>query len=140
MRKILAHDMRMKKNPQTKEDTLWIFPYFHGVMRVQSQTCTPSRKFHQLVSPTPKSSICCYFLKYFVLIDFCFCFFCKKTLTLTENLLNFNGTYMDRKQPFSGYFHIFMELCGSKVKLAPPHGNFINWCHQPRNRLYAVTS
>ena len=75
MRKILAHDVRMKKNPQTKEDTLWIFTDFHGVMRVQSQTCTPSRKFHQLVSPTPKSSMCCYFLKYFVLIDFCFCFF-----------------------------------------------------------------
>ena len=25
MRKILAYDMRMKKNPQTKEGTFWIF-------------------------------------------------------------------------------------------------------------------
>ena len=31
---------------------------------------------------------------------FLFLFFLKKTLTLTENLLNFNRTYMDRKQPF----------------------------------------
>ena len=34
MRKILAHDMKMKKNPQTKEDTFWIFTDFQGVMRV----------------------------------------------------------------------------------------------------------
>ena len=66
MRKILAHDMRMKKNPQNKEDTFWIFTDFHGVMRVQSPTCTLARKFHQLASLTPKSSICCYFFEYFV--------------------------------------------------------------------------
>ena len=89
MRKILAHDVRMKKNPQTKEDTLWIFTDFHGVMRVQSQTCTPSRKFHQLVSPTPKSSMCCYFLKYFVLIDFCFCFFFKKDAYFDRKFIEF---------------------------------------------------
>ena len=47
IRKILAHDIRMKKNPQTKEDTFWIFTDVHGVMRVQSPTCTPARKFHQ---------------------------------------------------------------------------------------------
>ena len=46
MRKILAHDMRMGKNPQTKEDTFWIFTDFHGVMGVQSPTCTLARKFH----------------------------------------------------------------------------------------------
>ena len=34
MRKILAHDTRMKKNPQTKEDTFWIFTDIQGVMRV----------------------------------------------------------------------------------------------------------
>ena len=27
----------------------------------------------------------------------------KKRLTLTENLLNFNATYMDRKQPFESF-------------------------------------
>ena len=48
IRKILAHDLRMKKNPQTKKDTFWIFTDFHGVMRVQSPTSTPARKFHQL--------------------------------------------------------------------------------------------
>ena len=31
IRKILAHDIRMEKNPQTKEDTLRIFTDFHGV-------------------------------------------------------------------------------------------------------------
>ena len=31
IRKILAHDIRMEKNPHTKEDTLWIFTDFHGV-------------------------------------------------------------------------------------------------------------
>ena len=38
IRKILALDIRMKKNSQTKEDTLWIFKYFYGFMRVQSST------------------------------------------------------------------------------------------------------
>ena len=46
IRKILAHDIRMKKNPQTKEDTFWIAD-FYGVMLVQSPTCIPTRKFHQ---------------------------------------------------------------------------------------------
>ena len=45
IRKILAHKIRMKKNPQTKENTFWISD-FYGVMRAQSQTCTPARKFH----------------------------------------------------------------------------------------------
>ena len=35
MRKILAHDNRVQKKPQTKEDTSWIFTDFHGVMCVQ---------------------------------------------------------------------------------------------------------
>ena len=48
MRKMLADGMRMKKNPQTKEDTFWFFTDFHGVMRVV--------EFHQLASLTPKSS------------------------------------------------------------------------------------
>ena len=47
MRKILAHDIRMQKNPQTKEDTFQIFTGFHGVMRVQRPTCIPARKIHQ---------------------------------------------------------------------------------------------
>ena len=47
MRKILAHDVSMQQNPQTKEDTSWIFMDFHGVMPVQSPTCTADRKFHQ---------------------------------------------------------------------------------------------
>ena len=47
MRKILAHDIRMPKNLQTKEDSFSILADFHGVMRVQSPTCNAQRKFHQ---------------------------------------------------------------------------------------------
>ena len=46
IRKILAHNIRMKKNPQTKENTFWIADLY-GVMRAQSPTCTIARKFHQ---------------------------------------------------------------------------------------------
>ena len=46
-RKILARDIRMKKNPQIKEDTFWIFTDFLVVMWVQSPTSTPARKLHQ---------------------------------------------------------------------------------------------
>ena len=45
IRKILAHEIRVKKNPQTKEDTFWIFKDFHGVMLFQSLICTLGRKF-----------------------------------------------------------------------------------------------
>ena len=31
-----------------------------------------------------------------------------------------------------------MELCGSKVQLAPPHRNLISSVAKPRNRLYTV--
>ena len=47
IRKILAHGIRMQKNPQTREDIFWTFTDFHGVMRIQSPTCTPAQKFHQ---------------------------------------------------------------------------------------------
>ena len=43
MSNILAHNIRMKKNPQTKEDTFWIFTEVHGVMQFQIPTCTPAR-------------------------------------------------------------------------------------------------
>ena len=47
IRKILAHDNRMKKNPQTKENTLWGFQDFYGVMRVPTPTWNPARKPYQ---------------------------------------------------------------------------------------------
>ena len=47
IRKILAHDIRMKKNPQTKGDTLWIFNDFLEVVQVQSPSWTPARRFYQ---------------------------------------------------------------------------------------------
>ena len=47
IKKILAHDIFMKKIPQTKEDTPRIFKDFHGVMVVQSPTWTAARKFYQ---------------------------------------------------------------------------------------------
>ena len=46
--KILAHDIRIQKNPQTKDNTfLLIFTDFHGVMRVQNPTYTLARKLHE---------------------------------------------------------------------------------------------
>ena len=47
MRKILVHDIKMKKNPETKEDIFWISTGFHEVMRVQSPTCTLAQTFYQ---------------------------------------------------------------------------------------------
>ena len=78
MRKILAHDMRMEKNPQTKEDTSWVFTDFHGVMRAQSQTCTPARKFHHLIGVTNPEIVYILLLFQIFRID-CFFFFRKNT-------------------------------------------------------------
>ena len=47
MRKILVHGTRIHKNPQSKENIFWIFTDFHGVMQVQSPTCTPTLKSHR---------------------------------------------------------------------------------------------
>ena len=47
MRKILAHGIRIGNDPKTSANIFWVFKDFHGVMRVQSPTCTPARKFHQ---------------------------------------------------------------------------------------------
>ena len=39
-KQILAHDIMMQKNPQTRVDILWIFTDFHRVLRAQSPSCT----------------------------------------------------------------------------------------------------
>ena len=60
MRKILAHVIRMRKNPQTREDIFWIFTHFHGVMRVQSPTFIPPptpTEISSMASLTRKLSI-----------------------------------------------------------------------------------
>ena len=44
IRKILSHDIRMTKNPQT---TLWIFKDFHELIQIQSPTRTFAQKFYQ---------------------------------------------------------------------------------------------
>ena len=45
-----------------------------------------------------------------------------------------------KKRTLSGFLQIFMELCKSKVQLAPLHGNFINsMALLPQNHLYAAT-
>ena len=51
-----------------------------------------------MTSLTPKSSIFCYVFIYIVFTDQE-----RKTLTLRENILNFNGTYMGQKQPFESF-------------------------------------
>ena len=65
IRKILADNIRMKKNPQTKEDTFWTAD-FYGVMPAQTPTCT---EISSMASLTPKLSIYCYVFKYFVFTD-----------------------------------------------------------------------
>ena len=80
--------IRMKKNPQTKEDTFWIFKYFHGIMRVQTPTCIPTRKFYQW-SRWPRNLL--YAATYSNTLHWLI-FKTKaktKTFILTENLLNF---------------------------------------------------
>ena len=42
-------------------------------------------------------------IKSTAIFDFLLKNFFKKTITLTENLLNFNATYMDWKQPFESF-------------------------------------
>ena len=70
IRKILARDIRMKKNPQIKEDTFWIFTDFHVVMWGPKSNFHPRTEISSVASLTPKSSICCYVFKYFVLTVF----------------------------------------------------------------------
>ena len=70
MRKILAHDMKMKKNPQIKENYGTLSGFLQTFMglcqsKVKLASTLPPRKFHQLASLTPKSSICCYFFQIF---------------------------------------------------------------------------
>ena len=40
MKRILAQDTRIQKNPQIREDIFWIFTDFHRLMWVQSSTYT----------------------------------------------------------------------------------------------------
>lgn len=47
MRKILAHAIMTQKNPQSRENILWISTDFHGVMRAQSPISTTALKFYQ---------------------------------------------------------------------------------------------
>ena len=70
MRKILPHNIRLQKNSQTKEDTSWIFKDFHGVMQGPKSNFHHRTEILSMLSLTPKSSICYYFFKYFVLTDF----------------------------------------------------------------------
>ena len=68
MRKILADDMTMKKNPETKEETFCFFTDFHGVTRV-TKSNLHSRT--EISSPgVTNPDFVCYFFKYLVLIDF----------------------------------------------------------------------
>ena len=51
IRKTLARGIRMQKNPQTREETFWVFTHFH---RVHAGPCT---QISSMASLTPKSSI-----------------------------------------------------------------------------------
>ena len=84
IRKILAHEIRVKKNPQTKEDTFWIFKDFHGVMLFQGLICTLAQTFFQWHLKLRTHLYAATFLN-----NLYWLIFFKKTLTLTENLLNY---------------------------------------------------
>ena len=84
IRKILAHEIRVKKNPQTKEDTFWIFKDFHGVMLFQGLIWTLAQTFFQWHLKLRTHLYAATFLN-----NLYWLIFFKKTLTLTENLLNY---------------------------------------------------
>ena len=99
MREILAHDMRMKKNPQTQEGTFWIFTDFHEVMRVQS-TDMELRDAEEAIG-----------MKKILAHD----------MRMKKNPQTKENTFL--------IFADFHGVMRSKVQLAPLHGNFINWRH-----------
>ena len=39
-----VHGITMQKNPQTRKKNFWIFMHVHGVMWVQSPTCTSAHR------------------------------------------------------------------------------------------------
>ena len=59
IRKILAHDIRMKKNPQTKEDTFWIFKEFLWSCTGRKSNLHHRTEILSEASQTLKSSIWC---------------------------------------------------------------------------------
>ena len=61
MRKILAHDIRMKKNPQSKEDAFWTFQNSLELCGSNIQLAPPQGNFINGVTNL-KSSICCFFM------------------------------------------------------------------------------
>ena len=87
----------MKKNPQTKEGTPGFLRIFMELCGSKAQLELPHGKF---ISGVANPQIV-YMLPHLQILDIDW--FKKKTLTLTENLLNFNGTYMGRKQPFESF-------------------------------------
>ena len=85
MRKILVYDIRMKKSRQNKGDAFWIFMDLCG-----SKVHLASPQGNFINGVTNPEMVYMLLLFHILCIDR---FFFKKTLTLTENLLNFNGTY-----------------------------------------------
>ena len=69
IRKILAHDIRMKKRHKPRRA-------LDGFLKIFMELVGPKSNLHprteilSVASLTPKSSICCYVFKYLVLTDF----------------------------------------------------------------------
>ena len=102
--------IRMRKispNQKTKENTLWILTDSHGVMRVPKSNLHPRTKISSIGVTNPEIV---YMLLLFQMLCIYWCCFLKKTLTLTENLLSFHGTYMDRKQPFERFWKWMLRV------------------------------
>ena len=102
IRKILAHKIRMTKNPQTKRTLSWFVRIFMELCQSKVQLAPPHGNFFRGV---PNSELVYILLRFQILcIDwFSFFFLKEKPLTLAENLLNFNKTYLGRKQPFETF-------------------------------------
>ena len=89
------------KNPQTIKDTLDFYRFSWSFAGPKSNV--HSRTEISSIGVTNPEIVFILILLSQILCNDWFFFFLK-VLTLTENLLNFNGTYMDREQPFENFW------------------------------------
>ena len=86
MRKILAHGIRMQKNPQTRENIFWVFMDFHEVYGSKVQLAPPHGNFiNSVANPETVNSV---------------------------QVLNFQKLLANKAQyALSGILRVFTEVC-----------------------------
>ena len=97
IRKILPHDIRMKRNPQTKKGYLLYFYGFSWCYASPKSDLYPRMEISSMASLTPKYATT--FENTLVLTDFSF----KKNTYFDRKFIELYGTYMGRKQPFESF-------------------------------------